>query len=274
MPTTNSPTALITGASSGLGLVTARVFLQNGYRVGIVGRDQSRLDDAKISLSDAAKDPAAILAIQADLSSKAETDRVVGVFIRGFGQLDVLINCVGQSDRGLTEQLESNHLVQLFEQNVVTALLCSQSAISELEKTNGAIINIGSLASKVGARYIGGYSTVKHALAGMTQQMRMELLPKGIHVGLVSPGPIRRDDAGKRYQQSLTNDLPEQASQPGGGTKVKGLLPERVANAVLNCVKRRKPDVVLPGHMRALIALGHAFPGLGDWLLLKFTSSK
>ncbi len=135
-------------------------------------------------------------------------------------------------------------------------------------------MNIGSLASKVGARYIGGYAIAKHALAGMTQQLRLELKPRGIHVGLVSPGPIRRDDAGQRYNKSMEEGLPTQASAPGGGTRLKGLAPERVADAVLRCIESRKPDIVLPGYLRLLIATGHAFPRLGDWLLLKFTSVK
>ena len=89
----------------------------------------------------------------------------------------------------------------------------------------------------------------------------------------MSPGPIRREDGGQRYQESVAG-LPPQAAQPGGGTRVKGLPPERVAEAVLKAIQKRKPDVVLPRYLRLLITLGHAVPRLGDWLLLKFTSPK
>ncbi|MFG0262890.1 MAG: SDR family NAD(P)-dependent oxidoreductase, partial [Novipirellula sp. JB048] len=147
-------------------------------------------------------------------------------------------------------------------------------AIPELQQRHGVIINIGSLASKVGARYLGGYAIAKHALAGLTQQMRLELKPRGVHVGLVNPGPIRRDDAGSRYHQLMQGNVPAAAAQPGGGTKIKGLAPEIVARAVLSCVHRRRGDVVLPRYLRLLIAVGHLAPRLGDWLLLKFTSSK
>jgi hypothetical protein len=108
----------------------------------------------------------------------------------------------------------------------------------------------------------------------MTQQLRLELKPRGIHVALLSPGPIRRDDAGQRYRDAIQEGLPAQAAEPGGGTRLKGLPPERVARAVVRCLHRRTADVVLPGHLRILIAVGHAFPRLGDWLLLKFTSSR
>ncbi|MGB7343137.1 MAG: SDR family NAD(P)-dependent oxidoreductase [Pirellulaceae bacterium] len=272
MSSDNLPVALVTGGSAGLGWMIARTFLQNGYRVMIVGRDQQRLDDASNRLQAEGISSQCIATIAANLTKTSEATRVVESVNQQFQQLDVLVNCVGKSDRGFVHQLDADTLHNLFQQNVTTALLCSQAAIPLLESSKGAIVNIGSLASKVGARYIGGYSAAKHALAGMTQQMRLELRPKGIHVGLVSPGPIKRDDAGQRYVEKLSNDLPEQASKPGAGTRVKGLSPERVAKAVLDCARKRKPDVVLPGHMRVLIALGHAFPRLGDWLLLKFTS--
>jgi short-subunit dehydrogenase len=253
-------------------MVVAQTFLQNGYRVMIVGRDQQRLDEATDRLRSESSDTVA--SISANLASLPEAHRVTQAVKTRFQRLDVLVNCVGLSDRGLIEQLESETLEELFRQNVTTALHCCQASLPMLEDSGGVIVNIGSLASKVGARYIGGYSAAKHALAGMTQQLRLELRPKGIHVGLVNPGPIQRDDAGQRYEKQISDDLPEQARKPGGGTSVKGIPPQRVADAVMTCVTKRKPDIVLPGHMRILIALGHAFPRLGDWLLLKFTSSK
>ena len=269
--TIDQPVALITGGSAGLGLVTAKVFLDAGFRVTIVGRDQTRLDLAADQLTD---DHDRLLALKADLTDKNSVERTFSESIQRFGRLDALVNCVGGSDRGLTENLEVKTLEQLIHQNVSTALLCSQAALPELEKTRGVIVNVGSLASKVGARYIGGYSAAKHALAGMTQQMRLELKPRGVHVALVNPGPIKREDAGNRYSDKVDQSVPDQASKPGGGTRVKGLEPERVARAILSCVQKRRIDVVLPSYMRLLIALGHAWPALGDWLLLKFTSSK
>ena len=269
--------ALVTGGSAGLGFVIARRLLDAGYCVVIVGRDSGRLEDAMRRL-----DPEGCLSsdgnigqrlacFPCDLTDARAVAQLVTDTLNTWGRLDVLVNCVGASDRGLIENLEPDRAEFLFRQNVTTALLCSQNTIEALEKTGGVIVNIGSLASKVGARYIGAYAMAKHALAGMTQQLRLELKPRGIHVCLVSPGPIRRKDAGQRYQESI-DGLPPQAAKPGGGTRVKGLPPERVADAVLAAIRRRKPDVVLPRYLRLLIMLGHASPRLGDWLLLKFTS--
>ncbi|MFK8111484.1 MAG: SDR family NAD(P)-dependent oxidoreductase [Rubripirellula sp.] len=271
MNSNQQPVALITGGSSGLGIEVAAAMLRSGYRVTIVGRNEARLREACDRLS---RRDEKIDWCQGDVSVAADAAKVTQAVVDRNGRLDALVNCVGTSDRGLVEKLTADRLDELMRQNVLTALLCSQAAIPFLEQTGGTIVNIGSLASKVGARYIGGYAMVKHALAGMTQQMRLELKPRGVHVALVSPGPIRRSDAGHRYQESVDASMPAQASAPGGGARLKGLPPEDVAQAVLRCIQRRSPDIVLPGYLRLMIGIGHLAPRLGDWLLLKFTSPK
>lgn len=279
MPSDSFPVAIVTGASSGLGLHIADALLRQGYRVVMVARDADRLASARDRLvsSDAnnvSDLPDRLALHRTDVADAADVDVLMKFVDQRFGRLDVLVNTVGESDRGLIENLSTQRLESLIQQNVVTALLCSQAAIERLEKTGGVIVNIGSLASKVGARYIGGYAIAKHALAGMTSQLRLELRDRGIHVALVNPGPIRRDDAGSRYADRVDGSMPDQAARPGGGTRIKGLAPERVAADVVRCIRRRTPDVVIPGYLRVLIAVGHALPRLGDWMLVQFTSSK
>ncbi|TWU57390.1 SDR family NAD(P)-dependent oxidoreductase [Rubripirellula reticaptiva] len=272
-----SPVALVTGSTAGLGLHIASALVRKGYRVVIVGRDAERLEIARRQIESSPSKTltnGSVTGHLADVTDPQSVGELFASMAHQFPRLDVLVNTVGASDRGLIENLSVSRLEQLITQNVVSVLLCSQAAIAPLEKTGGVIVNIGSLASKVGARYIGGYAIAKHALAGLTAQMRLELKPRGVHVALVSPGPIRRDDAGTRYEQNLDPGLPEQAAKPGGGARLKGLPPELVADAVVRCIHRRSPDVVLPGYLRPLIAIGHAMPRIGDWLLLKFTSSK
>lgn len=278
------PVAIVTGATAGLGVAICQALRDQGYRLVIVGRDPSRLAAAAEALNErpAASAPAAaapaagVLPLVCDVSDAAQVQRMVDQVQQQWGRLDVLVNVVGQSDRGLVTGLTVDTIQQLITANVVTALLCAQACLPLLERSGGVVINIGSLAAKVGARFLGGYPLAKHSLAGLTQQMRLEWKPRGVHVGLVSPGPIRRADAGQRYSQQVQQggDLPAQASRPGGGTRVKGLPPEQVAAAVGRMIRRRSADIILPWHLRPLVAIGHAWPWLGDWLLLKFTSSK
>lgn len=274
------PVAAVTGGSAGLGLAIAAELLSAGYEVVILGRNTERLTQACLKLDAAfnnalAERPQAT-GLAADLTNADDVKRVFGEIEDRFGRLDVLVNNVGASDRGTVENLAVSRLQEVVMANIVPTLLCSQVALPLLQQRRGVVINIGSLAAKVGARYLGAYPAAKHALAGLTQQMRLEWKPKGVHVGLMNPGPIRRDDAGKRYAEQVAADesLPEQARKPGGGTRVRGLPAEVVAKRVLKMIQRRRPDVLLPGYLRPLVAIGHFVPPLGDWLLLKFTSSK
>lgn len=263
--------AVISGGSTGLGEQIAAAFLADGYRVVITGRDAVRLTDAfnRIAVSVAGAE-ARISPMVCDATDQESVRDCFAKIATEMGRIDVLVNCVGRSDRGQIENLALDRLRELIDANVVSALLCSQAALPLLRQSRGAVVNIGSLSSKVGARYLGGYSAAKHALAGLTQQMRLEWLPMGIHVGLVNPGPIRRSDAGNRYS-AAADDVPESAKLPAGGAKLRGLAPQRVAAAVLRCAKRRQKDVILPGYLRIMVAIGHAFPAFGDWLLLRFT---
>ena len=265
-----SPSVVITGGSNGLGFVIAHTFVAAGYRVCLVGRAAERLESAVSELNQI--QTGQTIHFCGDVTDLATCQKLANHIGQCFGKLDVLINCVGASDRGFVADLTPTRLRELIDINVCSTLLCSQRLLPLLAESGGSIVNIGSLAGKVGARYLGGYNAAKHALVGLTQQMRLEWREQGVHVALVCPGPIKRADAGTRYGDQQQQGLPQQASAPGGGTKVKGLDPQRVAEAVFKCAQRKRTDVILPGHLRFLIVLGNAFPRLGDWLLLKFTS--
>ncbi|WP_160149597.1 SDR family NAD(P)-dependent oxidoreductase [Roseiconus lacunae] len=266
----SKPVALITGGSAGLGLVTAQTFAARGFHVAIAGRDLQRIQQACESI---ASSDDSVLPCVGDVTDRDDCSRMRTEIEQRWRRLDVLVNCVGASDRGLTMELEPDRVRELMETNVIGTLVCTQTMMPLLIQSGGSVVNIGSLAGKVGARFLGGYNAAKHALTGLTQQMRLELREHGVHVGLISPGPIRRDDAGSRYADRAGGALPESAAAPGGGTNFKGLDPQLVADAVFRCATKRVPDFVLPRYMRILIAVGNASPRLGDWLLLKFTKS-
>jgi short-subunit dehydrogenase len=268
--TKTTPLALITGGSAGLGFVIAETFAEAGYDVVITGRNQERLETAAERLRSIGQ--VCVNTIRCDVTDPDQVQAVAQALQTQVGRLDVLVNCVGESDRGLVMDLGVQRVHELIDQNLSATLICSQAMMPLLRACHGSVVNIGSLAGKVGARYLGGYNLAKHALTGLTQQMRLEWKEHDIHVSIVHPGPIRRDDTGSRYAAKMGGDLPSQASKPGGGTKLKGLDPKRVAEAVLKCARRKRSDVVLPGYLRLLITIGNAFPRLGDWILLSFTS--
>ncbi len=178
--------AVVMGASSGLGLAIARTLSQNGYEVIAAARHLERLQAAKSQICGAetgnstGENPCSRLHLWQCDAVSADSVKQFFANVRGqFGRLDVLVNCVGQSDRGSVAELTPEKLHVLLDMNVVSALLPSQAALPLLKESRGVVVNIGSLAARVGARYLGGYPATKHALSGLTQQMRLEWLPSG-----------------------------------------------------------------------------------------------
>jgi len=87
---------------------------------------------------------------------------------------------------------------------------------------------------------------------------------------LVLPGPIARSDAGSRYDDQAAG-LPSGAGQPGGGIRLKGIDPAKLAQRILRACERRQPELVVPASARLLFALQQLSPRLGDWIIRKMT---
>ena len=102
---------------------------------------------------------------------------------------------------------------------------CTRAAMPHLLESHGHLVNIGSLAGKTAARYMGAYSATKFAVSAYSQQLRLELGRQGLHVLLVSPGPIARDEPRVYSAEKARRPAPS-ARKPGGGVKV-GLLRQR-----------------------------------------------
>lgn len=271
-PSTTPPAAIVSGGSSGLGLAIAQTLLAQGYSISILGRDAGRLDAAHEKLVKTGADPQRVITVTADATSSQDTHKAVELHLKSFNQLDALVNVVGQSDRGRIEDLDVEKLRELFDANVISALQCSQACLPALRQTRGAIVNIGSLASRVAPRFLGGYVIVKHALAGMTRQMRMECEADGVHVGLVCPGPIAGKHAPNRYGVDEESNVPADAAAPGGGAKLRLLDPVDVAAAVVRCIEKREIEVIMPPKTRLLMGINAVSPKLADWILSKKSS--
>jgi short-subunit dehydrogenase len=136
--------------------------------------------------------------------------------------------------------------------------------------SRGHVVQIGSLAARVASRYLGPYPASKFPLVAYAQQLRLELGPQGLHVLLVCPGPLRRDDSGQRYDDQA-EALPPEARRPGGGARLKAIDPHDLARRIARACERRQPELVVPGKARLLFALSQLWPGLGDYLLLRAT---
>lgn len=270
MPGWQQKVALVTGGASGLGLAIARRFGLAGARVALAGRDAGRLDVAVQLLSSAG-----ITATRhvADVTRREQVEGLVASVVDAHARLDVLVNNVGRSSRGEAWQTSVEEFQELWETNFLSAVHGVRSAISHLEATRGHIVNIGSLAAKSAGMHLGAYPATKFPLAAYSQQLRMELAPRGIHVLLVCPGPIERDDAGRRYEAQAA-DLPPAARLPGGGVRLRRINPDDLAVRIVRACESRRAELIVPGKARWLFAISQLWPAIGDWLLRQNTSDR
>lgn len=258
---------LVTGGSSGLGRVIAEAFAAEGAKLAIAALEPDQLKQAAEEM---ATDGHEVLPVQADITKQEDVDRVFRETIERFGGLDVLVNNAGRTARGKLLDTTPEQIESLMELNLVAMARCTRAAVPHLLKRRGHVINIGSLAAKSAARWVGAYPATKHAVAAYSQQLRLELGPKGLHVLLVCPGPIAREDP-RLYPLAGLEEVPAHARRPGAGVKVHATHPERLARTIMRACQRRQPELVFPLSARLLFALSQLWPALGDWLVLRNT---
>ncbi len=256
---------LITGGSAGLGLALATAFAAAGAKLVLVARDAARLEEAAASLRASG---AEVLSITADITADADVARMMAETIARFGRLDCLVNNAGRSSRGTLLETTLDEFRAQWELNFLALVRCTQVAAPHLIASRGRVINIGSLAAKSASRFLGAYATSKFPVAAFSQQLRLELAESGVKVLLACPGPIQRPDAGHRYDASA---LPDSARKPGGGVKLKGILPARLTARVLLAAERGQSELVIPAKARLLFAIAQLWPALGDWIVRKMT---
>lgn len=258
---------LVTGGSSGLGRVIADEFAAAGAKLAIAGLEGDAVRQAAEEMAGAGAD---VLGLQADVTKQEDVDRLVAEALDRFGRLDVLVNNAGRTDRGKVLDITPERFRDLLELNFLAVVRCTRAAMPHLLNQRGHVVNIGSLAAKSAARWVGAYPATKHAVAAYSQQLRLELGGEGLHVLLVCPGPVRREDA-RLYPLEGLEDLPESARRPGAGVKVGAIDPKKLARAVLRACQKRRPELVLPGRARLVFALSQLWPALGDWIVLRKT---
>ena len=266
---------LVTGGSAGLGLRLATMLVGEGAQVAIVGRTQTRLDEAADQLRGLGGD---VLTLAADVGQAGETRRVVDAAVDRWGGIDLACACAGRSMRGTVVDTPREQFEELLRVNFLSALDLAHAAGPHLEAAaasggtpeggGGHLVLIGSLASKTALRFLGAYPSSKFPLAALAQQLRLERGPSGLHTLLVCPGPIAREDGGQRYAEQSTN-LPHDARKPGGGAKLSAIDPDELARRILRACENRQPELVVPWKARLLFAISQISPAWGDWLLKK-----
>lgn len=257
-------TAIVTGGSSGLGRVIAQALIEAGANVVIGALEPEAVELAAEELGDRA------IGVAVDVTTDEGVEQLFATTLKRFGQLDALVNNAGRTHRGKVEDTTPDEFREWMELNFLATVRCTRAAIPHLLPRRGHVVNIGSLAAKSAARWVGAYPATKFAVAAYSQQLRLELGPQGLHTLLVCPGPVARKDE-RLYPLAGTEGIPESALRPGAGVKTSRIAPERLAAKILRCCELRRPELVVPGKARILFALSQLWPSLGDWIVLRKT---
>ena len=177
---------LITGGASGIGRASASLFAAQGAAVAISDINEDKTREAARELGNQH------VAAPGDVSDEASVATIIEAARGGLGKIDVLINCAGVSDTfAPTLEQSMEHWQRIIDINLTgTYLTCRAVAGGMLERGEGAIVNISSIAGLVGLPYRNAYTASKHGVAGLTKSLASEWGQSGIRVNAVSPGYV------------------------------------------------------------------------------------
>jgi NAD(P)-dependent dehydrogenase (short-subunit alcohol dehydrogenase family) len=182
---------LITGGTTGIGLATAQLFLQNGASVIIAGRRQEQGEKSVEALQKTGPD---VQFIQADVSKSSEVRHLIHQAVRTYGKLDIAFNNAGVEGRfAPIDETPEEEFDEVINNNLKGVWLCCKYEIEQLKKqgTGGTIVNTSSWLAKGEFSGSGVYSASKAALDGLVRALAVETAPAGIRLNNIQPGYIQ-----------------------------------------------------------------------------------
>jgi NAD(P)-dependent dehydrogenase (short-subunit alcohol dehydrogenase family) len=268
------PVALVTGATSGFGLETARLLAQEGYRVYATYRNPR-----KLAALEALAHPWDLHPIPMEAKKTSSVDRAVGRILRREGRIDVLVNNAGFAMAGFLEDLSDKDLKDQFETNVFGALRVVRAAAPSMrERRSGKIVNLGSISGRVVFPGIGAYAAGKFALRALTEGLRQELRPFGIEVSEIAPGSYATQVAASaRFGKNAKSPSSPYRAFRGQVEALarkdfeKGRPPQEVARLILRALKHSpmRPVYMAGWDARLMAFLKHRLPD--SWFEWLFT---
>ena len=258
---------VITGASSGIGLATARMAAREGAKVVLACRNQQALEEIVASIRAESGDA---LAVKADVGVQADHDRILNAAIEHYGRVDTWVNNAGVSIFGRLEEVPIDDQRKLFETNYWGVVYGSITAVAHLKKQGGALINIGSEVSDRAIPLQGAYSASKHAVKGYTDALRMELETEGapVSVTLIKPASIATG-----YSEHARNYMDVEPRLPP-----PLYAADTVARAILYAAQHPRRDIYVGSASKAMSSMGQRMPSLSDrlagWLIRHQRSDK
>jgi short-subunit dehydrogenase len=247
---------VITGASSGIGLATARMAAERGAQLVLTARSEDALRELTDEIAAQGGDAVYVVA---DVRDRADVREIAETALDTYGGFDTWINVAGAFVYGRLQDTPIEDMREQFETNVWGLLYGSLEAADHLKERGGAIINIGSVVSDRAIPLQGSYSASKHAVKGFTDALRIELAEEGapVSVTLVKPAAINTP-----YTRHAKNYMDEAADFPPPVYE-----PEVAAKAILDAAENPQRDVFVGGGAANLSILGRFASRLTDKLM-------
>lgn len=249
----------ITGASSGIGAEMAREFARLGAIPVLTARSEEKL--RRIAADISGEHDWQVL----DVTSAQDVERVAAYILGKYGTIDILVNNAGY---GVFEMFKDTPLAafeDMMNVNYMGMVRCTKAALPHMLKNGkGHIVNIASMAGKIGSAKSAGYSATKHAVLGFTNCLRQELIGTGVHITAINPGPI---------------DTPFFDRADPTGTYVNNvkwfmLKPAQVVQAVIRSIVRKRPEIDLPFVAGFSVKMYQLFPRLFDKIAFRLLNRK
>mgnify|MGYP001817037555 CR=1 FL=1 len=247
-PPADGRLVLLTGASGGIGRAIARLLAHRGFNLVLVGRNKSALEGLRAELLGTGVE---VLALAADLTDRDQRRNLPIRVVSRAGEIDVLVNNAGITQVGAFAEIPPDDVRTVFEVNTIAPMLLTRSVLPKmLDRKTGHVVNISSLAGRVGLPWASVYAASKAALTEWTLALNTELGGTGVAATAIAPGLVS--------DEGMFADLEVKAPAVLGTSK-----PEDVANAVLQALAGTGGEIVVSSRpARGLMAARALAPGL------------
>lgn len=254
-------TAIVTGGSRGIGLWIARELVDRGARVTICARDAQELAAAEEDLAGRGGE---VLAVVCDVTQADEISHVVAETRARFGPIDVLVNNAGTISVGPLEHMKLADFRNAMDINYEAPLLFILDVLPEMRRRGqGRIVNVASFGGKMPSPHLAPYSASKHALVGLSETLRTELVQYGIYVTTVCPGLVRSGSAGLHPAFKGDHAAEKAWFTTGDVTPGQSIHPARLAHQIVNALQTGDAELITPLAASLQSKLYNLAPGIG-----------
>lgn len=247
---------IVTGASSGIGLATARLFASMNAKVVIAARSYDKLETVRAEMPN----PDKVLCVKTDVSVEEDCKNLIKQTVERFGRIDILVNNAGISMRAMFIDLDLDVVRKLMDTNFWGTVYCTKYALPYLLKSKGSVVGVISTAGYLGLPGRTGYSASKFAIRGFLNTLRVEHRYDGLHVMVFAPGFT----ASNIRNVALLADGSPQGMTPRNEEKM--MTAERVAQRMAYGLRVRKNEMLLTPVGKITKFFTFALPKFVEWV--------